>query len=247
MATAPERYTDAIETQLEYLGSWPTTSAIAVAEIGTIEGRSFIPQARLADFGVEIATKTDERLRDIGYAAGAEVRAEALVDGEAPLHPGASAAARVNVEFTAQHAILMRAEGCRNERVERLDLLKGEVLRLHHEGRWPKEWIAVSEVVHAERLMTLIAEAKGASVELGVSAGIDASAISLAEGQGRVSVLRRSEGILFEASERATPLYRALCVRRRSFREPGVKQADRRGRARGQEEDFDVVEFGFAC
>jgi hypothetical protein len=246
MATAPERYTDAIEAQLQYLGSWPTTSAIAVADIGVIEGRSFVAQATLADLGVEVAVQTDERRRDVGYATGAEVSAGALVGAEAPLHPGTSAAARVNVEFTARNAILMRAEGCRNERVERLDLLKGELLRLHREGRWPIEWIAVSEVVHAERLITLIAEAKGASVELGVSAGIDASSISLAEGQGRISVLRRSEGVLFETSEQATPLYRALCLRKRSLRKPRVKQADRHGRARGLEEDFDVVEFDFS-
>lgn len=246
MATAPERYTDAIEAELEYLGGWPTTSAIAVAEIGVIEGRSFVAQATLADLGVEVTTQTDERRRDVGYAAGAEVSAGALAGAKAPLQPGATAMARVNVEFTARNAILMRAESCRNQRVERLDLLKAELLRLHREGRWQMEWIAVSEVVHAERLITLIAEAKGASVELGVSAGIDASAISLAEGKGRISVLHRSEGVLFEAAEDATPLYRALCVQKRRLRDPRAKQANRHGRARGLEEDFDVVEFGFA-
>jgi hypothetical protein len=245
MAETPEKYTDEIHTELGYLATWPPTNELTLGDIGLMEGRTLVRQQSITDLGLEFEIREDKQRRDRGVTSGAEIDVQAAASGGAPIHPGLKAGAAVKVEFKSANAIVMRAEDCRAQQFEVLDRLKREILKLHGQGKWKREWLVVSEVVHSARLLALISKSGGASVTLRVSAGIKASALSLAEGQGRVSLLNKSKGVVDESGSDATPLYRALKVEKRVFREPRTKQADQRGRARAGANEFDVVEFAF--
>ncbi len=247
MAGMPETYTDEVIAQLGLLGAWLPLSGLALGDIGVMDGRAFVRESSLADHGIAWSEHDDSSAapRDRGVNSGAALQIRAGGEAGGPLAHGVVAEATAEITFGRAHSILMRAEGCRRRRIDRLDLVKKQVLAAHSENRWQEDWYFVSEVQEAERLLVLIARESNATATLALGAGLGPTALSLAKGSGRLGLLHAAESVFVEAGPDATPLYRLQHVKKPLAREARVEPADQRGRARAAAEQIDVVEYRY--
>jgi hypothetical protein len=141
---------------------------------------------------------------------------------------------------------MMRAEQAREDSLDRLERVRRELLRLHEDGIWQREWVLVTHAVRAERLIALISSDREASAQLRLSGGMATEAGALARVAGKVTVTQTT-GMAFEELGvlDATPLYQAVRVQERPLRGDRVKRVGKRGRARPEESRFEIVEVTF--
>lgn len=246
MAKVWQRYTKDIYAGMRYLPSWPPSARAEVGDVGILKRGTLERQMSIGDLGLPMTTIDGAMVGTRGWASSKAVVVSPGVAAAAPVHPGLSAAAELKVRFEGKHEILLRVERSRERSLDRLDLLKRELLRLHDEGRWERDWILVTKTIRAQRQIALIANRKGASADLRLSGGLAQDAGGLATVGGELTVASSSEMAYSETeAEGTTPLYLAIRVQKRVARDNRVKRVGRRGRARGGEAEFEVSEVTF--
>jgi hypothetical protein len=246
MAELWKQYTDEIYKKLRYLATWPPSARIEVGDVGIFADRSLERHQSLDQLGIEQETRLGVDLEQRGWASSKTkvVRPKAMAT--VPLEPGLGVGTELKVEFNAKHAFLLRAERSREDGLDRLDQIRDQLLRLHDKDEWQSDWILVTHVIHAKRMVALIASDKNTAATLRLSAGMVADAGALATARGELTVLT-ADAMAYEERgvEDATPLYRAVRVQRRRLRGDRVKRIGKRGRARPGLGEFEVAEVTF--
>lgn len=246
MADLPERYTKDLYRGIHYLASWPPSNTAAVGDVAVLQKRSLERVTSAGALGLPTQTIRGPTVEERGWVSQKTVTVAPKVSAAAPLDPSIAAAAEMNIEFTAKHAILLRAERSWEKSLDQLSHTKREMLRLYEDGEWEADWVIVTHVVHARRLIVLISNERGASAQLRLSAGAVQDAGALATVSGELNVANPKGMAYSEIGIRnATPLYQALRVQRRRFRDNRVKRIGRRGRARPGDGEFEIAPVSF--
>lgn len=246
MADLWKRYTNEIYKGMHYLAAWPPSKRVQVGDVVVMEDRSPDRQMSASDLGIETPVLRGAQVRSRGWATEGALTVGPAVAASGPVHPGVVAGAELEVKFNAKHAILLRAERSREDSIDQMDRLKQEILRMHAEGKWRREWVVVTHVIHAKTLMVLVSSASGAVARLRGSGSLGVDPSALAEGNGEVALLSAS-GMVYEESgvEDATPFYLAIRVQDRLLRRPITTRIGKRGRVRGAASSVEVVDVAF--
>jgi hypothetical protein len=242
--TPLKTYTSQISKRLGYCASWLPRNQIAVGDIALMENRSLERQKSIRDIGIDIEIREGNEVKDWGWTSGTTFEVNPAISAGAPVHPGVQIGGGLTVGFTRKNGILLRMERSQEQSLERLDSLRKEMLRLHETGEWERDWVVVTQVIHAGRMIVLISERRGASADLTAAMRIGAEPASVIEAEGKIELLGSSGMNLQETGENLTPLYKALRVKPGRIRKSRIKQINRRGRARATE-GADVIEVVF--
>lgn len=246
MADLPERYTKDVYRGIRYLASWLPSSAVAVGNVAVLQKGSLELVTTAEALGLSTQTIIGPSVAERGWVSQRTVTVAPKVGASGPLDSSLGGGAEMNIEFKAKHAILLRAERSREKSLDHLGQIKKEMLRLHEEGEWETDWILVTHVVHARRLIVLISNEKGASAQLRLSAGAVQDAGALITANGELDVTNLQGMALSEVGiKNATPLYQALRVRKRRLRGNEVKRIGKRGRARAGDGEFEIAAVSF--
>jgi hypothetical protein len=241
-----KKYTSRVYKEMHYLGSWPLAQEVSPGDIGVFEGRTLERQKTIAELGLEPVVHAGTALGPLGFLSGGRISLEGGAEASAPLHPGLGVEADARVTFGSRNGVLLRAEGCREDQLDRLDLLRQEMLRLDAAGEWDPDWIVVTHVIHARRASALVAEERGASVALRLGGALALEPLELARAEGTLTLGAVRGSVFHQSAEEVTPLYLALRVGRKlPFAKVRVRRADKRGRARPRGGEAGVVDVTF--
>src|ERR1700722_18021408 len=174
------QYTSEIYGGLHYLATWPPSGKVGVGDVAIMQDRTLERHLSIGD--LEVATKviSGSEVHERGWASSGALTVAATGGASGPVNPVVNAGGDFEVNFKSKHAILMRAERSREDSLDRLDRVRQEILRLHEEGTWQRDWVLVTHVIHAHSLMVLISNEKEAKAHLAVSAGVAADPAAIA-------------------------------------------------------------------
>jgi hypothetical protein len=238
-------YTSQIFKGMSYCAAWPPSNKVTLGEIALMmKDRTLERQMSISDFGLDIEDRTGHEVKDRGWTSGTDVAFNPGVGAGAPLQPGLNIGGRIKVSFNRKNAILLRLERVHEQTLERIDRLRKEMLRLDSAGEWDPNWVVITQVVHARRMIVLVSERKSASADLRASMQVGADPVAVVNAQGELELLRSSGMSLQETGNDLTPMYKALRVKPKRMRRSKIKQINKRGRARSGDES-DVVELTF--
>jgi hypothetical protein len=238
-------YTSQVFKGMSYCAAWPPSNKVTLGEIALMmKDRTLERQLSISDLGLAIEDRIGHEVKDRGWTSGSDVVFNPGAGVGAPLHPGLDVDGRIKVSFTRKNAILLRLEQAHEQSLERIDRLRREMMRLDSAGEWDPNWVVITQVVHAQRLMVLVSERKSASADLKASMQVGADPLAVVNAQGELELLRSSGMSLQETGENLTPVYKALRVKPKWMRGSKIKQINKRGRARSGGES-DVVELTF--
>jgi hypothetical protein len=246
MAGPWKRYTGETYRRLRYLAAWPPGAQLEVGDICLLQDRAPERQSSITDLDLPLEVVTGKEIRNLGFTSGIVVSVVGRAAVAGPVQPGIKGGARLKVAFNRKHAIMMRAQRTREDQIDRIDLLKAEMLRRYSAGDWDPKWIVITHVVHAADLLVLISEGHGAEVELGAEAGVELTPTTMATGDGSLSVLSHSGNLFEQSGANLTPLYHGIRIRDPFLREPRTKRADKRGRALPGGQDVEVVDVTYS-
>jgi hypothetical protein len=246
MAKLWKRYTGEIYGGLRYLAAWPPSGRVVVGDVGVFADRSLERHVSLDELGIEAAVRPGADVRERGWASAKTRLRRPTVSAAAPLGSGVAASAEVMVTFEAKHATLLRAERSREDGLDRLDRVWEALLQLHEEGKWNPDWVLVTHVIRARRMVALISKDRRSGATLRLAGGTAEDANALVTARGELTVIA-ADAMAYEerGAMDATPLYRAVRVQRRLVRDNRVKRIGKRGRARSAPGEFEIAEVTF--
>lgn len=217
-------YAKTIKQQLGYLATWLPGTPLALGDIGILKKNKFNRIGRLEDLEVDFTIRTDETKEDIEHSTeGGHSITTKLAGALSP--PGSSllqADAGIIIEFLKEKAIIFKATGATSPSIENQIELANNIIELFQQGKWNKDWVVITELVHAESTSVIIANSSQAKIELKVNAE---GALPLVLNIGNADLKLApviSKDLLTEiiATEALTPLFKASKLKSKLFAPP---------------------------
>ena len=186
-----------ISRELGYLVVWPPVSAIRLGDIGSFRsGLSFVVETQLGEL------RPDAALAEVVEAPAPDLRhstsdVSVIVDGPV-----------TRIYFGRAGAIFFAASGLRSLRIADYSEVERQIRSLLETGTWSADWDVVTEVLEADRVLLLVANGAGASVEL---RGIDLPRLG-AVGESADVTRQNQMQFTFLGGPGVVPLFRAVEV-----------------------------------
>ncbi|MFJ9539868.1 hypothetical protein ACIRPX_21720 [Streptomyces sp. NPDC101225] len=213
MTSIPELYTREMHTKYEYLACWLPSTRLAVGDVGLVARHRFRKLTTLSELGIPFTREADSPISDLNYSSTDYV----AVTSDA--RPGAStsdAVSHLSISFARSGATLFQASGCVLETIGNLPALEAALRTAHEDGTWRLKYVVVTEVVRTGPTAVLVAEHRGAQLDLQVSTGGLTGLLPVADATAKCQVTNRL-GIAADvlAPTGATPLFNAVQLRKR--------------------------------
>lgn len=213
MTSIPELYTREMHTKYEYLACWLPSTRLALGDVGLLSQHRFRKLTSLSELGIPFTRNEDSPIADLNYSSTdyVAVASDARLGASAP-----DAVSNLSITFARSGATLFQASGCVLETIGNLPALEA-ALRTRHENRaWHLEYVVVTEVVRTGPTAILVAEHRGAQLDLQVSTAGLTGLLPVASATAKCLITNRL-GIAADvlAPNGATPLFNAVQLRKR--------------------------------
>jgi hypothetical protein len=218
-----KRYTDEIRSKHNYLATWYPSIMLSLGDIGTFnKERIFVPIGEIARHGLQINPVLSPASTDFSYHSAHDfdchVKLATKSDLLAPHIP--LDAAGIGMRFRSEGAMFFQLGDVTHERIQDQIALARKMLALANNQEWDKDWVVVTEVMHARKFVILVSESSEGSAELTAEADVSALGLSALTAEGKV-FLKHSHAlntkITSTAARELTPLFRAVRIKRRWF------------------------------
>jgi hypothetical protein len=237
-----DAYTREIRESLRYSATWPPLKEVRLGDVGVLHRHEYTHVTTAEKLGISFETRTSPSQGMFEHLTADRVRIKPHVKAQLPevIAPAVDVGAAIDVEFVTAGAVLFRtSDDCTVTEIEDRVAVGKRVLELRGSGEWERDWVLVTEVVHAERTTVLIASGDDASATIAAKAKIGVGAAALVDaGAGLEVVDYDNVATRILARSGLTPLFNAFAVRRRLFGK------GRFGPLRGTEiEEFAAVDY----
>jgi hypothetical protein len=181
--TGIDAYIAEVRQRSKYRATWLPTATVNPGDIGRLDGQRLVVETSLAAVGINFTVAQGDAEADYEFSSST-VHLEAEATATATL--GMVPTVTLRVGFRDAGGFLSAAYECTSHRVQRIDALNRDVLRLDGEGRWDQDWLIATEVVTAKSLIMLISESADAFAEIDCRA-------DLTSGEKEAQLLSRLE------------------------------------------------------
>ena len=196
---------------------WPLSTRYAPGDVCTVAGGQLLKATTLTSLGVPAQVEGDSGRQDaLVYDSQGSVVVTLKASGSSgPLFTSlANADAGAHLRFTGEHTVFAAFPGMRESGVQDPYRLARPLVELYFRNAWRPEWAAVTHVLTAGSATVLIAEGRGAEVELRLAAGVAAGPVQVVDLGGQVSLARSEHmGLQWLGDAGATPFCRVVRLR----------------------------------
>lgn len=222
MPSAARQYTAELKQQLRLLATWPPGGRIEVGDVGTIDRDNvFIRLTSLSALDIPFrAVPAGVGKEAIQYASEGGVEIGVKLAGKlaalAPHIPLSEAG--LGLHFRRENATVFQADDIERSAIEDQVKLRDEIVAQIRAGRWDRDWSIVTEVLQARSTTVLIGRSNDSAIEFSVAAGIQGAGLDLLSVKAGIhTVASRDMALAMVGTDGATPLFRAVRVKRRFF------------------------------
>lgn len=247
MASGPERnYTREMYRRFGYHATWTPGTPLQLGDVGVVRDGVYRRLRNLKDFGIPFDVRPDTTAERLKHVSTHSVEFAFKAAGK-PAIPGSflsDANAGVTIEFKRSGGVAFEALGCTTPSISDQLGLGRELIKRYRAGKWNKDYVVVTELVHADSCTVLVSESRGGKISIEASAAVSAGSFSIADASAGLGItFSRSMNTEIIAAGGLTPLMRVRRVRRPflgspTFRTAGVDPLDLVVPADVKEEDL---------
>lgn len=219
-----DAYIAELKARWGYQATWLPGTTVNPGDVGRLNKQKLVIETDLAALGIRFTVSESQAENEYQFSSQT-VSVEAKATAQVTLGPAPTTTLRA--EFRSAGGFLFAAYDCAAHRVQRIDALAKEVLRLDEKGDWHPDWFIVTEVIAAGSVITLISESAGAFAEIETRANIVAGSMPIVGLRGAIR-LGAHKGLDCKMVSRGhvTPMFLAHGLTGRRRRQP---QLDPRG------------------
>lgn len=223
------QYTQELQEETNYSATWFPIVRVAPGDVGRITNYEFEPLTNLKALGIPFEVVPGQTQADFDYYSADSVSVSTKAAGDTPALGSviAQASAGITVKFGRSEAVAFRATGCRSAQIRNRADIEREILTRYQDGAWAKDQVIIMEVVSATSATILISNGSNARIELLAKGNVGAQGLDLASVDANFQVVQESNiATRILASEGLTPLFKAVAVRKRLFRDAVLRDAE---------------------
>ncbi len=245
------QYTSHLRKLSGYSATWIPSTGVRLGDVCKLMGYQYERMCTLKDFGVDITLRKDTNKGYLDYSTSDSLTISLKAAGEVPSATSALAEidAGIKVSFGSYGSLLFQASNCKVASITNLHLLGKKLLSFYEEGRWPNDYVVVTEVIHADRASILISNSTNASIELKTRADIHLNEQSLVDADAAFQVVKSHNiGMQIVAQGDITPLFKVFGVRKRLFQKPELVRkgaSDKEEKALSRTVYFGEVDYDY--
>ncbi len=224
MASPRDTYIKELHKGFGYFATWHPGEPIEIGDVGILRGNLFTRLTNVKDTPVGlVAVRPDNTAEDLSYVSERGVKIAFKAAGK-PAWPGsaiADARAGVAVEFERTAGVVFNAVRTTTPSISDQADLGRKIIAAWKAGQWEKDWVVITELVHAASATVIISNTGSSRIELEAAAGIKAAAFNLAEASLGLEVVNQNNihtQIIGAAEMR--PLFKAKGIRSILFSPP---------------------------
>jgi len=212
MASPVKLYQQEMHNNLGFFATWLPSTAIALGDIGVLEGGRFRRVASLNELGIGQPDVREGTAENVSYSASAtrSDKISASTGTPVPLANGELA-----ITFTSEGGYVFEAIQLKQLEVADRLTLASRLLEAYEAGRWQKEWLLIDALYRAESATILVSEDSSSEVILKASAAtLRTGLLSLADPKLGLGIASSSGKIIhIIAANNLYPLYSCVKVR----------------------------------
>ena len=224
MSNAHLVYTDAMYNKYGYMATWVPNVRINLGDVGTIHEREFTILTNLSNLGINFDIGKESTGADYEFISSDNVTYKPKLAGQAPVAGSmiAKADAGVSYFFHNENAIVFQALDCRETSILDQHSLGQQILNLYEQGKWPGDYVVVTNLITSKSGTVLISSGNGAVIELRATVGLTpGGVIKIADVNAGLQVVQESKiGTKVIASKKLTPLFTVFGVKKNLLLKP---------------------------
>lgn len=212
MASPVKRYQQEMHNNLGFFATWLPSTAMALGDVGVLEGGRFRRMASLKELGIVHTDVREGTSENVSYSASAK-RSDNISAGAATAVP--LARGELSITFTSEGGYIFEAINMKQMEVADRLSLASSVLEAYEKGRWQKEWLVIDALYCAESATILVSEDTSSEIVLKASAAaLPAGLLPLADPKLGLGIASSSGKIVhIVAANNLYPLYSCVKVR----------------------------------
>jgi hypothetical protein len=223
------KYAKEIHEETGYFATWLPTANVQIGDVGTVKDGVFQKKGTLKDFGIACSSEVDPQTGDIAYASANAVSIDFKAAGNAPVPGGPAgtvdADASVAISFSRADAVLFQAAGVKTLTISSLSQISDDILSRYKAGKWPSDYIVVTDVVSAAGVTVLISSGKDAHIDLSAKGSLGTGQAKLASADATFAINKSSSiGTQIVGAKDSTPLFKASGINTSWWHGPIVAQ-----------------------
>jgi hypothetical protein len=209
-------YAKEVQKQYRLWPIWTPIRRLRIGDCGPLEEGIFFKRKRhVTDYGVsKAALKAIPAERDPGlrFKTKRAVKVATQAHGANAAIPGiAPGEAGVRVTFSREKATFLEAVGVTERQLRDEKLLEDELRALVEQGRFPPEYVVITDIVRATAARVYISTGGDQSLVVRAGTGAAMAGLEIASVAAQFSGTITSDvGAEFDGSKGATPLYRPM-------------------------------------
>lgn len=212
MKPLQEHYPKELYKQLGYWGTWLPSNKLQLGDIGILEDGVFLKVSTLNAQGIEFEAMLRSGTTSHEYTSQGTLslltNATGSTNEKEVQHSSASG---IRIDFKNENSIYFRVNKAKTRGIENMVELEKEILQRQANGTWQKDWVFVSEIVHAQETLVLVSREKGASAEFELDANIK-KPVNLNVGVHHKMVYEGKLAYKMQSDSKTTPLFKLMGI-----------------------------------
>lgn len=241
MTAVNSRYAKELRQRFGYTATWLPNVPVRLGDIGTLYGHTYERIRTLADFGISFDSRPPISMTtSLEYASTGDVYITIKQKGELSIANSAlaKADAGIIIEFGRAGAVVFQAGGCAVSSIEDQLSLADKLLAMYADGQWNRDYVVVTDVVHAEWTSVLVSKANAANIEFRLDADLMHASLADASAAGLQVIRSHNIETQIIAKGGLTPLFKAKGIRPRLIQPPRVVSRGQRPTSIDLSENF---------
>ena len=229
MANIHQFYLEHMASKTGYRATWEPNRPLTIGAIVKLERGVFSIQSNLEKEGIPMEVMDDTSEGVVDYSSSGSVKIGVKLAGQAPLAGSAltDVDAGFSLDFASDKSILFQADKTKTIQITNLGAIEREVVQRVNDGRWPKDWLIVTQLMQAASATIIISFSSNSKIDLKASANVGTSQLKLTDASLGLNVVsERGSHFKAIAANGITPLYRVMGYRHPLF---GHAQLSTRG------------------
>jgi len=208
-----KQYTKELYQEFGYYATWLPGVPLKLGDIGFIEKNQFNRVSTLKQKCVTFDVRSDSSKFNLEYASAGGVKVVSKISGQVAL-PNSSLAegdAGITVEFKKEKATLFMCKGVLSESISNLDAIGKQIIQLHQNNKWEKEWVVITELVTADSSTIIIGNSNESRIELKANAIVGGKQLEITDINAKLSITSHKDiAIKLIANSTLTPLFKMM-------------------------------------
>lgn len=217
------QYCNELRRKFGYHATWIPTDHINLGDYGIFEDNIFRRLGSIDDMQITFGIKkASAKGRILEHSSKNSIQISTKSSGSAKLN-GSSLSkidAGLIIDLKRKNSTFFKANDSVTHIISNITSVGKNILKLYDDRKWEKEWVVVTNLIHAKSASIFISSGSSGKIELKANGKVKTDQLDIANSKCKFTIVSEIGMDTKIIGQNLTPLFRIMTVKKRIFRAP---------------------------